>query len=173
VYADMPHPEGGYVWNDEGETSETSCSTDSDETAYELCPADDTIYLGAISTWKFYKLGDAAPAAGIAHEYAHHVQFTVGVPNPTSNQETIVLENQADCIAGSWLAWADDQGHLEEGDLGDVDRLIPLIASAEDDPERNHGTIDERIDSFNLGLQQGLEACNQFYPSAPVYVPAQ
>ncbi len=48
---------------------------------------------------------------------------------------------------------------------------MPLIASAEDDPGRTHGTLEERIDAFYLGYEQGIQACSDLFPESPIVLP--
>ena len=81
------------------------------------------------------------------------------------------MENQADCVAGSFTAWLDSEGRLDyPDDVDDIDVLMTMIASAEEDPMRDHGTLDERVDSFVHGFEQGLVGCNDFFPDTPLLV---
>jgi predicted metalloprotease len=85
--------------------------------------------------------GDGAAAFAVAHEWAHHVQHTVGVYDffVTDQAAYIEAENQADCIGGAFLAHLRDQGILERDDYADVSAVLPKIASAESDVYRDHG----------------------------------
>jgi len=142
-----------------------------DEMSYEYCGGDNTIYIGQDQLWGYYAdLGDAAAIAGLAHEYGHFVQALHGVPSPRTDAETIWHENQADCFAGAWVGWADEIGILEyPDDLDDIEGLIERIASREDDPDRDHGTVAERRAAFGQGQAGGLSACNTFYPETPLH----
>lgn len=137
--------------------------------SYAYCPADETVYLGQRALWHFYDgAGDAGPIVGIAHEWGHHVQSATGVPAPRTPDEWIVFENQADCIAGAWTGYADDQDRLTyPDDLDDIGALMRLIGSVEG-PERDHGTTPERTKSFIQGFRGGLSACNEFHPATPI-----
>lgn len=137
--------------------------------SYEYCPADEVIYVGQDMLWEFYsRTGDAGPAVGLAHEFGHHVQTQVGVPDPRTADESIRHENQADCIAGAWTKYMNEVGSLErDDDLADIDALFPLIGSAEG-PDRDHGTARERLEAFSDGFEGGLTACNAFYPGTPL-----
>jgi predicted metalloprotease len=74
-----------------------------DDMSYAYCPADDNVSIGQQLAWELYsEAGDVAPAIGIAHEFGHNVQTHVGVPVPRSDAQTLVHENQADCVAGAW-----------------------------------------------------------------------
>lgn len=145
---------------------------DLDHTAYAYCPVDDAVYVGMDQLWSFYILqGDAAAVIGLAHEFGHALQMRAGVLAAERTQaDAIAIENQADCLAGAFTRWADEQGMLAEDDLEDIDYLLAVIASSEDDPNRDHGTLQERADSFILGLRDGIYACNSFFPDAPVTV---
>lgn len=163
TYADMPHPKG-YVYIPEGEASSSPCGSIPAEEAYAYCTGDANIYLGQPLMWMFYSDdGDAAPAVGLAHEWGHHVQNVVGVPQAKSNVAQITRENQADCVAGAWIAYADEKGWLDyPDDLNDTTGLLKDIASTE--PNRDHGDLDERTNSMILGIEDGLQGCNDFYP---------
>jgi predicted metalloprotease len=136
--------------------------------SYEYCPLDRTVYVGEQAMWDFYsRLGDAAPAVGIAHEWGHHLQTMVGKTFKNTQADAINTENQADCVAGSWSAWLVSEGIMVKDDFGDVGSLLVEIASIEG-PDRDHGTVDEREDSFIYGFQGGLSACNDYAPDTPL-----
>jgi hypothetical protein len=177
AYAQMPRP-SEVIFVAAGETGPEACQDPNTggqasytSQSYEYCFVDQKIYVGQDSVWTLYRnVGDAAPAVAIAHEWGHHVQHAVGVPVPTTTQENIVHENQADCIAGAWMLYASQQQWLEyPDDIGDVDGLLQVIASAEA-PGRTHGNLAERSQSLLAGYQGGLAACNAFYPGTPVIV---
>jgi predicted metalloprotease len=161
----VAHGEEGQIGCADGEGNADIANDES----YAYCPPDATIYVGQASVWQLYdEQGDAAPAVGIAHELGHHVQAMVGVPSPTTTEEAVVHENQADCIAGTWTAWANDKGIMEyPDDLQDIGGLMQVIASAEG-PGRDHGTLDERTDSFVYGYEHGLSGCSEYYPNTPL-----
>jgi hypothetical protein len=140
-----------------------------DDTSYAYCPADDNVYIGQHMAYQLYSLaGDVAPAIGIAHEFGHDLQQQTGVPDPQTDAETLVHENQADCVSGAWLGYANSQRLLERGDIPAIERYLELIASSENDPNRTHGDFAERGQALQLGGQKGIFACNDFYPSAPI-----
>ena len=148
----------------------TACSGGFDQTSFFYCPADQTVYIGNDQLWDFYAgLGDAAAVVGFAHEVGHHLQWNAGVFDLVYDQTTMIdSENQADCVAGAFFGWAVGHEITNEDDLYDVAALIEAIASAEDDPYRDHGTLDERADSLVEGLGSGLAACNAWFPLAPL-----
>jgi hypothetical protein len=173
TWPDMSEPEVFYVKHgaggNEGCAESSGAQGRYSSASFEYCGADQVIYVGQDTLWAFYsEAGDAAPAAGLAHEWGHHVQESLGVPDPRSAEESVNHENQADCLSGAWIRYTDQQGHLEpEDDLKDLGTLFPMIGSAED-PDRDHGTTSERIRSFNVGLKGGAAACDAFYPRNPV-----
>ena len=129
--------------------------------SYEYCPPDNTVYVGQDTLWQFYtETGDAGPAVGLAHEYAHHVQSQLNLPQARTTDESIRVENQADCLAGAWTRFTDVKGWLEpEDDLEDIEALFPLIGSAEG-PDRDHATTSERRRAFDIGFSGGVQACD-------------
>jgi hypothetical protein len=137
--------------------------------SYDYCPTDNTVYIGQNSLWDFYQqYGAASPISGLAHEYGHYLQAFTHVPDPTTPTETIRHENQADCVSGAFINYLDDRGVVEyPKDFDNVGQFLTATASAEA-PGRNHGTAEERTQSFELGYTGALPACNQFYPATPL-----
>jgi predicted metalloprotease len=136
--------------------------------SYEYCPLDRTIYVGEQAMWDFYsRMGDAAPAVGIAHEWGHHLQTMVGMTSDNTRADAINRENQADCVAGSWSAWLVGEGTMVQDDFGDIGLLLVEIGSIEGS-DRDHGTVEEREDSFVYGFRGGLSACNDYAPGTPL-----
>jgi predicted metalloprotease len=134
--------------------------------SYEYCPANATIYIGQDLLWSFYRMGDAAPALGLAHEWAHHLQFMLRLPSPQTAVQSVNFENQADCIAGAWAEYASEQKWLESpDDLNDIEGLLEAIGSREGS-RRDHGTVAERIRAFETGFARGLDACNDYLPGS-------
>jgi predicted metalloprotease len=151
-----------------GETRREPCGGSADSAAYEYCPASRSIYIGQDLLWSFYKReGDAAPVVALAHEWGHHVQVMLGVPSARTNADSVRFENQADCLSGAFIKYADGQGWLESGDLGDVEGLLQAVGSREGHA-RDHGTVTERKQAFDLGFKSGARGCNSFYPWTPV-----
>jgi predicted metalloprotease len=148
---------------------DTDNSNVADDTAYEYCPADNNVYIGQHIAYELYsQAGDVAPAVGIAHEFGHYVQEATGVPDPRTTLETRNHENQADCVSGAWLGYADDQNLVEPEDIPSTEQYLELIASSEDDPNRDHGDFTERTSSLLLGTTMDVSACNTFYPDTPI-----
>jgi len=178
MYSNPPSPDFWY-FVDEGVTGEEACTTVSrdgstvramyTDLSYEYCPPERAIYVGQQMLWEFYVVsGDAGAIAGMAHEAGHHLQNLAGV-TISSLEENIIQENQADCVAGAFIGWTEEAGYLNyEDDIADVDVLLEMIASAEEDPNRSHGTLEERAQSFVYGFQNGLAGCNEFFPDNPL-----
>jgi predicted metalloprotease len=165
TYEGLPEPEIVYIPN--GYRARSYCGL-SNSQAYEYCTGDQTIYIGQDLIWAFYRqAGDAAPAVALAHEWGHHLQFTLGVSYGRTQSSAIAFENQADCISGAWAGYADEQGWLEDDDLDDIDVLMQLIGAGES-RARDHGTTAERIEAFELSYEGGIEACNAYFPDSPL-----
>jgi predicted metalloprotease len=140
-----------------------------DDTSYEFCPADNNVYIGERLAYALYsQAGDVAPATGLAHEFGHHIQSLTGVPDPQSDAQTLVHENQADCVSGAFLGFANSHHWLEKSDQPVLEKYLQLIASSENDPNRTHGDFAERGSAVELGGEQGIKACDSFYPATPI-----
>lgn len=135
---------------------------------FSYCTADRAIYAGQDALWSLYTgVGGAAAAVGYAHEWGHHIQHVMGVPEPETPEENTTLETQADCIAGAWVQQAAQSGHLEyPADLGDTAALLTAIAPP--DAGETAAPVQERIDALLLGYNSGLPGCNAFFPETPV-----
>jgi predicted metalloprotease len=112
--------------------------------------------------------GDMGVAMVLAHEYGHAVQFQAGVV--TEETPTLVAEQQADCLAGSYMRWvAEDKS--PRFTLSTADGLNNVLAAViafrdpvlnEDDPEvgvDEHGSAFERLSAFQFGFTDGTAAC--------------
>ncbi|OLT11339.1 hypothetical protein BJF78_27015 [Pseudonocardia sp. CNS-139] len=164
-YASMPSPD--YVYVAAGTRTTTGCGSVADSLVYAFCGLDDTVYVGQDQLFEFYTTqGDAAAAVGIAHEWGHHVQWVAGI-RPVDRLTLITLENQADCIAGAWVGFVNQQGRLETDDVDDINAILEVIASAEG-TARDHGTLAERTASMQRGFDTGLTGCNAYFPAQPV-----
>ena len=75
------------------------------------------------------------------------------------------MENQADCISGDFTGWLDSEGLLDyPDDLEDIDLLMPLIASAEDDPGARTARWRSGSTRSHLGYEKGIQACSDLFP---------
>jgi hypothetical protein len=144
-------------------------SQQADDMSYEFCPADNNVYIGETMAYALYAdAGDVAPATGLAHELGHHIQSLTGVPNPQTDAQTLVHENQADCVSGAFLGFAANHHWLEQSDEPVLEKYLELIASSENDPNRTHGDFAERGSAVRRGGEQGIQACDSYYPSTPI-----
>jgi predicted metalloprotease len=136
------------------------------------CPPDQTIYLEEARLLEIEQVDDFIPAFVIAHEWAHHVQSTVGfervgpLEEPAAWDEvySIELELMADCMSGAWALDLDTRGALEQGDIdATVDFTVNTLGDpgfiAENDPQA-HGTGPQRSQSILLGYADGFLGCN-------------
>ncbi len=166
AYPDISEPHVVYIPT--GRIARTYCGT-SNSDAYEYCTGSSTIYIGQDLLWAFYQqAGDAAPAVALAHEWGHHLQYSLGVQSGQTQAGAIAFENQADCVSGAWAQYADDQGWLEtDDDLADIETLMEFIGSRES-RARDHGTTAERVEAFNASYEGGIAACNAYFPDSPI-----
>lgn len=152
------------------------------------CPADRKVYID-LSFYRdlqnrFGAPGDFAQAYVIAHEVGHHVQNLLGISQKVqaaqsrvsradANQLSVMLELQADCLAGVWGYHADSQRQmLESGDLEEA--LTAASAIGDDRLQRQsqgtitpdsftHGTSAQRVRWFKRGFTSGkMSVCDTF-----------
>jgi predicted metalloprotease len=152
------------------------------------CPLDQKVYID-LSFYndlrnRFKAPGDFAQAYVIAHEVGHHVQTLLGISEKVreaqrglskvdANQLSVRQELQADCFAGVWANHAHRTRNILE--QGDVEEALGAATAIGDDrlqrrsqgyvtPESfTHGTSDQRVKWFSLGLEHGrLEGCDTF-----------
>jgi predicted metalloprotease len=140
------------------EETETGCGTVGYEGPF-YCPNDHTIYCDPFFVAGEMKRvgdrlgtdGDMAAIMIEAHEWGHAVQRMLGLGGGTKKFN----ELQADCLAGGFANYSHTLGLLEKGDLEEAQMAIADGGDAKDD----HGTPQERMESFMLGYQRGGGAC--------------
>ncbi len=108
--------------------------------------------------------GDMANAVILAHEFGHGAQARLGL----SEQFPLTIESelQADCFAGAWAAWADEQGLLGKDAANQAADAVISVADPEGVPWNApdaHGTADERLQAFIDGVDGGALGCYDFY----------
>jgi predicted metalloprotease len=152
------------------------------------CPVDRQVYLDlaffrALSQ-RFGAPGDFAQAYVVAHEVGHHVQNLLGIAEKVhgirrqaspeqANALSVLMELQADCLAGVWAHHADRQRQLLE--QGDVEEGLRAAAAIGDDvmqrraqghvvPESwTHGSSRQRVEWLRRGLSAGrVDQCDTF-----------
>jgi predicted metalloprotease len=160
---------------------ETGCGVAPSAVGPFYCPADRTVYLDPTFFEELdRKLGGSkaefSQAYVIAHEVGHHVQNLLGysslvekkrrtLPEHEYNQWSVRLELQADYLAGVWAYYGQKKFQFIEP--GDVESAIQSANAIGDDrlqkratgftsPEKyTHGTSQQRVKWFRLGLQTG------------------
>ncbi|MCP4380849.1 MAG: hypothetical protein GY798_05415 [Hyphomicrobiales bacterium] len=168
----------------------SACGFASSASGPFYCPGDQKVYIDLDFyrdlRSRFQAPGDFAQAYVIAHEIGHHVQNLLDVlpkvnaarrdaGRAESNELSVRLELQADCLAGIWAHDAEARGILE---IGDIDEALNAAAQIGDDaiqqrtqgyvvPESfNHGTSAQRSRWFRRGYEQGtLDTCDTFEPA--------
>ena len=109
----------------------------------------------------YVQAGDFAAAFVLAHEFGHAMQARL----PQKERPGILNELQADCFAGAWSRYVQDEGYLAQGDL---DEATLAVFSARDLPGTKftdpaaHGSGFERTRAFTDGYSDGADAC---YPA--------
>jgi uncharacterized protein len=170
------------------EAVESACGFASAAVGPFYCPADHKVYidLSFYSDLKnrFGAPGDFAQAYVIAHEVGHHVQNLLGIAEKVhslssrasrteANKLSVMMELQADCLAGVWAYHADKARHILE--QGDVEEALNAASAIGDDrlqrksrgyvqPDSfTHGSSAQRMHWFKQGLQTGgIGQCNTF-----------
>ena len=152
------------------------------------CPSDGKVYLDLsffeeLRT-RFGASGDFAEAYIIAHEVGHHVQTLLGISRKVNelqarvspserNKLSVMMELQADCLAGVWARQADQSRQILEA--GDIEEGLNAASSVGDDriqrktqgyvvPDAfTHGSSAQRVRWFKTGLESGdPQACDTF-----------
>lgn len=124
------------------------------------CPAGDFIAWDETGLMIPYYVsaGDFAAAFVIAHEFGHAMQARL----PRTQQLGVLTELQADCFAGAWARFVQEQQLLEAGDL---DEATLALFTARDVPgteftdPRAHGSGFERTRAFADGYESGPARC--------------
>ena len=152
------------------------------------CPADHKVYLDLAFFEdlhsRFGASGDFAQAYVIAHEIGHHVQTQLGIIQKVNamqasagradrNKLNVMLELQADCLAGMWAHQAQKKRNILE--TGDIEEGLNAASAVGDDRIQKrtqgyvvpdgftHGSSAQRVRWFKRGLEQGnIAACDTF-----------
>ena len=152
------------------------------------CPTDHKVYLDIVFFEdlhsRFGASGDFAQAYVIAHEIGHHVQTQLGIIQKVNamqarasktdrNKLNVMLELQADCLAGMWAHQAQKKRNILEA--GDIEEGLNAASAVGDDRIQKrtqgyvvpdgftHGSSAQRVKWFRRGLEQGnISACDTF-----------
>lgn len=127
--------------------------------------------------------GDFAQGYVVAHEVGHHVQNLLGIEpkirqmqqgasKAEQNRLSVKMELQADCFAGVWGHFMQNQQVLEQGDLEEAlnaaqaigdDRLQQQSQGRVIPDSFTHGTSEQRYTWFKRGFDSGNpNSCNTF-----------
>ncbi|MFM1848692.1 MAG: hypothetical protein RL417_2166 [Pseudomonadota bacterium] len=157
--------------------TQTACGMGQTATGPFYCPADKKVYLDLSFMDDLNRLGgkgDFALAYVVAHEVGHHVQnllYPGKMGRRQGQRESIATELQADCFAGIWAHFANqerdflEQGDIEEGlrtaaAVGD-DHIQRSAGRAVSPESFSHGTSEQRVAAFRRGFESGaLTSCN-------------
>jgi predicted metalloprotease len=98
-----------------------------------------------------------------AHEYGHAIQGRLG----TTDQPTVVLEQQADCFAGAWLAdvQAGKSAAFGKPTAQELDNTVAGLLRLRDQPGTSatdqgaHGNAFDRIRALQDGVEKGVTTC--------------
>lgn len=166
------------------DVTQSGCGTAQSASGPFYCPNDKSVYID-LSFYEqlrrqFGAPGDFAQAYVIAHEIGHAVQDQTGVlpefnrmrgsmSQEEQNAYSVRVELQADCYAGVWANYVQQQNYLEHGD---VQEAINAANAIGDDTltrgqvsERNftHGTSEQRMAWLKRGMDTGdVGQCDTF-----------
>ncbi|MEL7233474.1 MAG: neutral zinc metallopeptidase [Chloroflexota bacterium] len=106
----------------------------------------------------YTELGDAALTFIVAHEFGHAAQFLSGdLPTRSVNREL-----QADCFAGAYLQYAEQQGVITEDDYHEIVVTVAALGQSRIGSTwftRTHGTSVQREAAMAVGYQNGVAGC--------------
>ena len=143
------------------------------------CPGDEQLYID-LSFYqeleeRFQAPGDFAMAYVVAHEVGHHIQKLMGTSEKVArlrqqlseaeyNKYSVMLELQADFLAGVFAHHAQRKNLLDPGDIDEAlnaanaigDDMLQKRSQGHIVPESfTHGTSQQRIAWFKKGYQTG------------------
>ena len=167
--AGRPAPSARHVWVPPGAHVNTACGVQADDNSAFYCATDDTIYISetfasGLSNGTLTNLpGEQAGfgrAAGVvavdyvvAHEYGHNIQQETGTL--VGHARALPTELNADCLAGTWAAWAYKRGQLTSSDLQQMLAAAAAVGDFEMLSPQHHGTPEERRDAVQTGIRAG------------------
>jgi hypothetical protein len=129
------------------------------------CPPDDAVYYDR--AWMSDLAEEYGPfviAEIMAHEMGHAVQGHAGI-----DEDSIIVETQAECFAGAWTRWVVD-GNSQHFTVR-APALDPYLLGylyfgdpAGSDPtmEGAHGSLFDQLSAFQEGYADGPQACVAF-----------
>jgi uncharacterized protein len=168
------------------ESTQSGCGGARSASGPFYCPEDEKVYIDLVFfdelNRRFGAPGQFAQAYVLAHELGHHIQKLTGIEGKVHqlqesdsrevNPLSVKLELQADCFAGVWAHATQQRGLLEKGDVESAlgaasavgDDRLQKASTGQVRPESfTHGSSQQRMHWFNIGLDQGtVAACNTF-----------
>ena len=140
------------------------------------CPGDQKLYIDpsfyGVMERRLRAPGDFAQAYVIAHEVGHHVQNLIGsnrlqTRGETSNQNSVRVELQADCLAGVWGHTARASLQITDEDLREALTAAHAIGDDtlghSDERKFTHGSSEQRMRWFRRGFDSGdARQCDTF-----------
>lgn len=159
--ADYDYDEPDVYIVDSGDV-ETDCGPIGESTGPAYCGSDNTIYIDiAFMEDSYDRIGDFAPVIILAHEWGHSVEEQLGYFN--GDYYTITTELMADCFAGAYTNYLMNESEIAVLDEGDIEEaMTSLFENGDDLPwfdEDAHGTGEERVNAFNVGMEFGTDQC--------------
>jgi predicted metalloprotease len=153
-----------------GECSDPSATYEDNAGNAFYCVFDDTIRYdnGTLfpDLYEAYEGNATALAVVMAHEWGHAIQARILTEDEFATLPTILGEQQADCFAGAWVAYVDEQKSRNlELEPGDVDVGVSAMLDVRDAPGSSaedpnaHGSGFDRVGAFQHGFVGGAEAC--------------
>ena len=170
------------------QATDSACGYAQSATGPFYCSGDEKLYIDLEffqeMQQKLGARGDFAWAYVIAHEVGHHVQNLLGIEGQVreargrsserdANRLSVLLELQADCLAGVWAYHADRSRQVVEP--GDIDEALNAASQIGDDrlqkqgrgyvtPDSfTHGTSAQRARWFRQGFATGeFGSCDTF-----------
>lgn len=147
------------------------------------CPVDETIVLEGPVLAGWAEQDTFIPMFVMAHEWGHHIQKLEGIDTPAvmcsvfiCEQDdidpgdwdivySIELEQMADCLGGSWMAYLEGEGILNDSDVAN---LVYFMAQTLDGgistAPQSHGDAAQRINATLRGYHHGFFGCMTLNP---------
>jgi predicted metalloprotease len=152
-----------------GEWYPSPCGDGPNDLASFYCSGDDTVVFSqalAIQIWEGtldltgqfggQAAGDMGVVYVLAHEYAHNVQFELGLL--TAGLPVINTELHADCWAGVYARAKQDAGQLDATDIPEAISTVSRVGNYDYTNPQFHGTPEQRVAAFRHGLDSGQPA---------------
>jgi predicted metalloprotease len=158
---------------------QSACGLASSATGPFYCPGDQEVYID-LSFYeelenRFKAPGEFAEAYVIAHEVGHHIQKLLGISDKMDNlrqqlsegeynKYSVMLELQADFLAGVWAHFVQGKNILDPNDIPDAlnaanaigdDRLQKESQGYVVPESFTHGTSQQRMYWFKKGFDTG------------------